>query len=73
LTGMVTSVPPYETFSLIKNIILHQSINYVMPGIHWKFKGEFAVVATDKICLSSKIPVDIKSIFMKLCHVTNVT
>jgi hypothetical protein len=24
LTGMVTSVPPYETFSLIKNNILHQ-------------------------------------------------
>jgi hypothetical protein len=23
LTGMVTSVPPYETFSLIKNNILH--------------------------------------------------
>jgi len=32
-------------------------------------KGEFAVVPTDKICgrsLSSKIPVDMKSIFMKL-------
>jgi hypothetical protein len=28
LTGMVTSVPPYETFSLIKNDILHQSKNY---------------------------------------------
>ena len=29
LTGMVTSVPPYETFSLINNIILfHQSKNY---------------------------------------------
>ena len=27
LTGMVTSVPPYETFSLIKNNILHQSKN----------------------------------------------
>jgi len=25
LTGMVTSVPSYETFSLIKNNILHQS------------------------------------------------
>jgi hypothetical protein len=23
LTGMVTSVPPYETFSFIKNNILH--------------------------------------------------
>jgi hypothetical protein len=28
LTGMVTSVPPYETFSLIRNNILHQSKNY---------------------------------------------
>ena len=27
-TGMVTSVPPYETFSLIKNNILHQSKIY---------------------------------------------
>ena len=25
LTGMVTTVPPYETFSLIKNNILRQS------------------------------------------------
>jgi hypothetical protein len=30
LTGMVTSVPPYETFSLINNIILHQSKNYTI-------------------------------------------
>ena len=28
LTGMVTSVPPYKSFSLIKNNILHQSKNY---------------------------------------------
>jgi hypothetical protein len=28
LTGMVTSVPRYETFSLIKNNILHQSKTY---------------------------------------------
>jgi len=28
LTGMVTSVPLYETFSVIKNNILHQSKNY---------------------------------------------
>ena len=28
LTGMVTSVPPYETFSLIKNDILLQSKIY---------------------------------------------
>jgi hypothetical protein len=28
LTGMVTSVLPYETFNLIKNIILHQSKHY---------------------------------------------
>jgi hypothetical protein len=28
LTGMVTSIPPSETFSLIKNNILRQSKNY---------------------------------------------
>jgi len=28
MTGMVTSVPLYETFGLIKNNILHQSKNY---------------------------------------------
>jgi len=28
LTGMVSSVPSYETFSLIKNNILHQSKIY---------------------------------------------
>jgi len=28
LTGMVTSVPPYEIFSLIKNDILYQSKIY---------------------------------------------
>jgi len=28
LTGMATSVPPSEIFSLIKNNILHQSKNY---------------------------------------------
>ena len=31
LTAMVTSVPPYETFSLIKNNILHQSKIYKNP------------------------------------------
>jgi hypothetical protein len=34
LTGMVTSVPPYENFSLIKNV-LHQSKIYKSL---WKFK-----------------------------------
>jgi hypothetical protein len=28
LTCMITNVPPYKTFSLIKNNILHQSKNY---------------------------------------------
>ena len=28
LTDMVTSVPPYKTFNLIKNNILHQSKIY---------------------------------------------
>jgi hypothetical protein len=32
LTGMVTSVPPYETFSLIKNNILHQSKTVAIRG-----------------------------------------
>ena len=39
------------------------------------FKGEFAVVPTDKICgrSLSKISVDMNSIFMTLCHMTNMT
>jgi hypothetical protein len=35
--GMVTSVPPYETFSLIKNNILHQSENYQNHNINRDF------------------------------------
>ena len=34
LTGMVASVPSYETFNLIKNNILHQSKTYKN---HFKF------------------------------------
>ena len=37
LAGMVTSVPPYETFSLIKNNILHQSINLQKSLRKFKF------------------------------------
>jgi len=41
-----------------------------LPNVDdFPFKGEFAVVPTDKICgrsLSSKIPVDMNIIFMKL-------
>jgi hypothetical protein len=37
LTDMVTSVPPYETFSLIKNNILHQSKNYKKSLRKFKF------------------------------------
>jgi hypothetical protein len=37
LTGMVTSVAPYETFSLIRNNILHQSKNY---KIHFENSSE---------------------------------
>jgi hypothetical protein len=58
LTSMVSSVTLYETFSLIKK------------KRQWSpLTGEFAVVPTDKMCgrsLSSKIPVDMNSIFMKL-------
>ena len=28
VTGTLTNVPPYQTFSLMKNNILHQSKNY---------------------------------------------
>jgi hypothetical protein len=37
LTGMGTTVPPYETFSLIKKIILHQSKIYKKPLRKFKF------------------------------------
>ena len=37
LTGMVTGVPPYETFSLIKNNNLHQSKNYKKSLQKFKF------------------------------------
>ena len=37
LTGMVTSVPSYETFSLIKNNILHQSKIYKKSFRKFKF------------------------------------
>ena len=53
LTGMVTSVPPCETFSLIKNNILHQSkkiqkslrkfkfLRYVTLRSHWSYAIQF--------------------------------
>jgi hypothetical protein len=31
LTGMVTSVPPYETFGLIKKIFFHMPKIYLTP------------------------------------------
>jgi len=37
LTGMVTSVPPYETFSLIKKIIHRQSKIYKKSLRKFKF------------------------------------
>jgi hypothetical protein len=37
LTGMVTTIPPYETFSLIKKNILHQSKIYKKPLRKFKF------------------------------------
>ena len=39
LTGMVTSVPLSETFSLIKKNILHQSKNYKNHFENWYFWG----------------------------------
>jgi hypothetical protein len=41
LTGMVTSVPPYETFSLIKYNILHSSKIY---KYHFEGAPEFTPV-----------------------------
>jgi hypothetical protein len=80
LTSMVTSVPPYETFSLIKNNILYQSTLqkslsreimswYIFVCNKSKVKAVFAVVPTDKICgrsSSPNIPVDMNCILMKL-------
>ena len=39
LTSMVTSVPPYGTFCLIKNNILHQSKNYKNHFENSNFRG----------------------------------
>jgi len=44
LTGMITSVPPYETFSLNKNNIHHQSKNYKN---HFKFLRYVTLVMLD--------------------------
>jgi hypothetical protein len=37
LTGIVTSVPPYETFSLIKNNIVCCAHSYLYPQSRFKF------------------------------------
>jgi hypothetical protein len=42
--SMVTSVPPYETFSLIKNNILHQSKNYKNYFENSNFRGMWPLV-----------------------------
>ena len=39
LIDMVTSIPPYETFSLIKNNILHQSKDYKNHFENSNFRG----------------------------------
>jgi hypothetical protein len=39
LIDMVTRFPPYETFSLIKNNILHQSKNYKNHFENSNFRG----------------------------------
>jgi hypothetical protein len=56
LTGMVTSDPPYETFSLIKNNILHQSKNNSNFVVHvtYSFKIMLFIstgIFDDKLCL----------------------
>jgi hypothetical protein len=62
LTDMVTSVHSYETFSLIKNNILHQS-NY------HQITNQGIVLLIERY---TKIPVE-QHIYETVCHMTNVT
>jgi hypothetical protein len=55
LTGMVTSVPPYETFSLIKNNILHQSKIYKNHFENSNFWGMWPLGHVGHVTYSFKI------------------
>jgi hypothetical protein len=67
LTGIATSVPLSETFSLIETHSSVSNINFnIWNALH--YRGICGSVYTDKIgerSLSSKFPVDMKSTFMK--------
>jgi hypothetical protein len=52
LTGMVTSVPPYETFSLIKNNTLHQYKNYKNQFENSNFLGMWPLVHVGHVTYS---------------------
>ena len=54
LTGMVTSVPPYETFNLIKNDI-HQSEIYKNHFENSNFWGMWPLCDVDHVTYSFKI------------------
>jgi hypothetical protein len=55
LTGMVTSVPPYETFSLIKHNILHQSEIYKNHFENSNFWGMWPLCDVGHVTYSFKI------------------
>jgi len=65
---------PFQSLELNVMFTLHRFLLYSAFGLHtfhfmYLLKGEFEVVLTDKLygwSLSSKIPVDMNSIFMKL-------
>ena len=65
LTGMVTSVPPYETFSLIKNDILHQSKIYKKSLRKFKFlryviRGKRFTVCTEIVIILGTVRLTIR-------------
>ena len=55
LTGMVTSVPPYETFSLVKNNILHQSKIYKNHFEKSNFRGHVTYSLINMLFISTGI------------------
>ena len=64
LTGMVTSVPPYKTFSLIKNNILHQSKNY-------KITSKIQISEVCDLCFQQNETLFLCS--QRLCEQNNIT
>jgi hypothetical protein len=62
LTGMVTSVPPYETFSLLKNNILHR---YFYP------RSRFKVLKAHSFCRQYMVFVERWSLIGDLINIDN--